>query len=159
MKNKKAFTLVELLAVITILAVILAIVVPKVFRSVQDSKKRACEIQLDYISDGAATYFAKYRYKDADGYTDATGSVMTYDEASKVTNCDATGKNCETVGVDITLEQITSAGILKGAITNPITNKEFSPSDTVVNIANEDGGLTYTLKTCSKDGCAPLVCE
>ncbi len=170
MENKKAFTLVELLAVITILAIILAIVVPKAFRSIQDSKKRACKIQLDYIEEGAATYFAKYRYKKVNGYKDESGNDMTYDQASKVTTCDADGKNCEVVGVDITLEQIISAGILKGKIINPLSDgkdangnevsKEFPVDTTIVNIANDDGSLVYNLKTCdAQKGCAPLVCE
>ena len=66
MKNKKGFTLIELMAVIIILAIILAIVVPKVFKSIDESKKRACNVQMNNITDAAATYFTKYRYNDAD---------------------------------------------------------------------------------------------
>lgn len=127
MKRMRGFTLVELMAVIAILAIILTLVVPKVFKSIEESKKRACNVQMEYIIDAASTYFTKYRYNTAD-------NGMTYDEASKSSD-----------GVDITLAMLSSASLLKGQITNPVTDNELQPENTKVNIKNVDEVFTYTL--------------
>lgn len=127
MKKKNGFTLVELMAVIAILAIILAIVVPKVFRSVDESKKRACNIQLTNIKDAAATYFTKYRYNNSD-------NGVTYDEEAKGSD-----------GTDITLSMLINASLLKGTINNPITDKPLDQLGTKVNIKNVDEVFTYTV--------------
>lgn len=127
MKRMRGFTLVELMAVIAILAIILTLVVPKVFKSIEESKKRACNVQMEYIIDAASTYFTKYRYNTAD-------NGMTYDESSKSSD-----------GVDITLAMLSSASLLKGQITNPVTDNELQPENTKVNIKNVDEVFTYTL--------------
>lgn len=143
MKNKKGFTLVELMAVIVILAIILAIVVPKVFRSIDESKKRACNVQMNYITDAAATYFTKYRYNDSD-------SGVTYDEEAK-----------SETGTDITLVKLVDASLLKGTITNPITDKELNPVNTKINIKNVDEVFTYTILIYDSETLSweKLVCE
>ena len=48
-KNKKGFTLVELLAVITILGLVLIIAIPKVMETVNNSKKRTLELTAQSI--------------------------------------------------------------------------------------------------------------
>ena len=54
MKNKKnAFTLVELLAVITILGLVLIIAIPKVMETVNNSKKRTLELTAKSIAKSA----------------------------------------------------------------------------------------------------------
>ncbi len=63
--NKKAFTLVELLAVIVILGIILAIVSVSVFNILEDSKNNAYDTQIEmlkastkeYVSDKKRTLF------------------------------------------------------------------------------------------------------
>ena len=127
MKKKNGFTLVELLAVIIILALILALIVPKVFKTIDDSKVRSCNIQLEYIKDAAATYFAKYRYKDYE-------EDVTYDDAAKDVN-----------GVQISLRKLVSASLLKGTINNPVTDKPFDYDNTYALIKNVDGVLSYTI--------------
>ena len=127
MKNNKGFTLIELLAVIAILAIILLIVVPKVFKSVSESKVRACEIQMDYIRDAAATYFVDNKYKE---YKDG----ITYDEAAKTTD-----------GVDVSLVSLISLSLLKGTITNPVTGDELVPENTKINIKNDDETYSYDI--------------
>lgn len=143
MKNSKGFTLVELMAVIIILAIILTLVVPKVFKSIQESKKRACNIQMEYITDAASTYFTKYRYNTAD-------NGITYDEAAKSSN-----------GVDITLAMLNSASLLKGQVSNPVTDNELQPENTKVNIKNVDEVFTYSLYEydISTRSWKELICE
>lgn len=154
MKKREGFTLVELMAVIAILAIILAIVVPKVFRSISESKKRACNIQMNYITDAAATYFTKYRYNKKNSSTDTT-----YDEESKSPS-----------GTDLLLVDLMNASLLKGTISNPVTDEELISTGTKVNIKNVDEVFVYTIYECErnpekKDECneptkwVELVCE
>lgn len=56
MKNKKGFTLVELLAVIVILAIILAIAIPSVTNIISNGKTNANAIQSNLIIDAAKKY-------------------------------------------------------------------------------------------------------
>ena len=143
MKKTRGFTLVELMAVIAILAIILTLVVPKVFKSIEESRKRACDIQMQYIVDAASTYFTKYRYND-------TNDGITYDEAAKSSG-----------GVDITLAMLNSASLLKGTIKNPVTEKELRPEDTKINIKNVDNKFTYTIYEYnhSDSSWKELICE
>ena len=53
MKEKKGFSLVELLAVIVVLAMLLAIVVPKVMVIIQDSRKGTLETKVKMIAAAA----------------------------------------------------------------------------------------------------------
>lgn len=65
--NKKAFTLVELLAVIVILGIILAIVSTSVFNILEDSKQNAYDTQIEmlkastkeYVSDKKRSLFSE----------------------------------------------------------------------------------------------------
>ena len=58
MKNKKGFTLVELLAVIAILGILATISVVAVERTLNNSKNKANEIQEELINDAARAYAA-----------------------------------------------------------------------------------------------------
>ncbi len=58
MKNKKGFTLVELLAVIAILGILATISVVAVERTLNNSKNKATEIQEELINDAARAYAA-----------------------------------------------------------------------------------------------------
>lgn len=65
--NRKAFTLVELLAVIVILGIILSIISVSVFNILEDSKENAYETQIEmlkastkeYVSDKKRTLFSE----------------------------------------------------------------------------------------------------
>ena len=58
MKNKKGFTLVELLAVIVILSVLLVTATPMVFNTIKDSKKKTkCKVVKE-----VATIYKSYAY-------------------------------------------------------------------------------------------------
>ena len=68
--NKQAFTIVELLAVIAILAMILLVVMPSVLNIIDDSKKDSYINQIKLIEDMAGIY--------------ASSKVLTYNEDGMV---------------------------------------------------------------------------
>jgi prepilin-type N-terminal cleavage/methylation domain-containing protein len=56
LRGNKGFTIVELLAVLVILGVIAGIAVPKVSQTIQNSKVKACEANLDLITQAIERY-------------------------------------------------------------------------------------------------------
>ena len=56
---KKGFTLVELLAVIVILAILVFYAIPNVFKSMRDSRMETFKIEAGNIIEAANTYYAK----------------------------------------------------------------------------------------------------
>ena len=67
--NKKGFTLVELLAVIVILAIILAIAIPSITSLINNSKKSSFESNVKMLAAGI-------EYKLLEGTTYATGTDL-----------------------------------------------------------------------------------
>ncbi|MFA5407957.1 MAG: prepilin-type N-terminal cleavage/methylation domain-containing protein [Bacilli bacterium] len=60
MRKNKGFTLVELLAVIVILAIILAVAIPGIGAIINSSKKSSYNSQMNLIKKAASLYMAKY---------------------------------------------------------------------------------------------------
>lgn len=65
MKNKKGFTLVELLAVIVVLGVIMTIATNLVINNINDSKKKAKFIAAKEITEIASVYMATEYHEDS----------------------------------------------------------------------------------------------
>ena len=83
--KKKGFTLVELLAVIVILAVILTIAVPAVKKTIDNAKKKSAENDAIMIKNIAEKYYTSNLDKDEE----ITGIDLTvfpnlYEEASSI---------------------------------------------------------------------------
>ncbi|MHC4122987.1 MAG: competence type IV pilus major pilin ComGC [Planctomycetota bacterium] len=74
MRDKRGFTLVELLIVVLILGALAAIVVPRITQSAQKSKTNACAANVDILQTQVELYAA-----DNDGSYPATLSVVTSD--------------------------------------------------------------------------------
>ena len=77
LRNKKGFTLVELLAVIVILAIILAIAVPTISSLINNQKKSAFEAGVKMILKGADYYILQNP-----GTTTLPTTVATYGGAA-----------------------------------------------------------------------------
>lgn len=76
--KKNGFTLVELLAVIVILAIVLLISVPMIYEQIQVSKKGAAEGSCNALMESASNFFvlALSKNKDADEFIfECNGSV------------------------------------------------------------------------------------
>ena len=93
---KKGFTLVELLAVIVILAVIALIATPIVKKSIANSKNQALKETINSIERAAYNY----------GYQNDIGYDTNYKK--------------------LTLDELISKGFLKGDIINPVTNEKMN---------------------------------
>jgi len=105
--NKKGFTLVELLAVIIILAAILVIILPSVSRTLKKSKNTIYDIQINDILKSTYDYSLK--------------KVKLLPDSNKKTY--------------ITLNELKKSGFIESDIKDPKTNKIFS-NDLVISIEN-----------------------
>ena len=103
---KKGFTLVEVLAVIVILAVIALLVVPKVNNTIKNNKEKVCNSIKTSAEDAANSY--TYMHTDE---IDLSISNNGYAE--------------------ITLLKLMEEGLLKTDLENPYTKEEISKTNTV----------------------------
>ena len=115
LKNKKAFTLVELLAVIIILGIILVLAVPRVTTMINKYRDNAEARQKDLISSAAEKY-------------------MVFEEI--------TFEPLQTE-IIITLNQLVSKGYLKDGLKNPKTSNPLHPTNTLVTVTKTGTGLTF----------------
>lgn len=80
-KNKKGFTLIELIVVITILGLLAALVIPKMFGRIGESKQKAAKAQIELF----ATAFDAFRLD--------TGRYPTTDEGLQSLRSKPTGND------------------------------------------------------------------
>lgn len=129
--NKKGFTLVELLAVIVILAVILTIAVPNMFKIIDKSKQDSYDNQVKMITDAAKKY--------------VVSNNVTIDAEN---------------GSYITVAHLVSAGFFEETPKNPKTKEDMAGcvkiSDSEGSYTYE---YEEKLTTCSGSGSTPIVPE
>jgi prepilin-type N-terminal cleavage/methylation domain-containing protein/prepilin-type processing-associated H-X9-DG protein len=75
--KRKAFTLVELLVVITIIGMLAGLLLPAVYRALEQANQAACKSNLKQIGTACQTWAASHRQKWPDVLND--GSTMWYD--------------------------------------------------------------------------------
>ncbi len=112
--TKKAFTLVELLGVITVLGIIGLITIPVVNNTIKSSKQRAYDAQVKEILKAAEDYLADHLDELEDG------SILC--EKSSYTNINITYISVRKLQVD---------GYIPESIKDPRTNEELDYNDTV----------------------------
>lgn len=112
---KKGFTLVEMLGVITVIALLALIIFPIVNNQLNDNKEKLYDIQINNIENAAKSYGA-----------DNIHLLPTEDNGE----------------FKITLNTLVEEGYIDDGLTDPITQEAF-PSDMEIIITNEDGNLNY----------------
>ena len=120
MKKRNGFTLVELLAVIVILAIILVIAVPQIMNTIKDARKGAFESSAKLIASNAETYWLT---KQALGETLPTSATCTDLASLNSTDYDlAEGKCVVTIdgsgNATVTLEGKTGGKFAGCKVTN-----------------------------------------
>lgn len=142
--NRKGFTLVELLAVIIILAIVVGITIPAVLTTTQKAKEKAFQT----AADTAADWFDR-QYQVALTGLGSTG-IATLD-ANFTTACGTGGTNCtDAAGEDITATAILGAAGLKASNVLSMNVKiNSSTGRTCVTLTAKDGG---DYKGAGKDG-------
>lgn len=75
-KNRRGFTLVELLVVVLILATLMAVALPLYLSSVADSSKKTCRANMQSIANAAQAWKVKQRAAD---FSTLTISALTPD--------------------------------------------------------------------------------
>lgn len=143
--NKKGFTLVELLAVIVVLAIIMLIAVNSVLPLITDARKGAFESSVKIIFEGAENAFTKDMML---GGTEIKNKEKCYDISYLVTNgyiTKITADNANYVGYVKISEQ---GGIYDYKIVNNKDNYEVTNSKE----KNSKDDITITLETTETEG-------
>ena len=112
---KKGFTLVELLAVITLLGLLSLIAIPVVDKLIKDSEEQLYQTQIDNIESAARNYYA-------DKIFDLPENVGDY--------------------VDRTICDLEKSGLLEMDIKNPKTDELFY-KDSYVRVTKTNYGYEY----------------
>lgn len=144
MKNNKGFTLVEVLAVIIIIALIGGIAIPNVIRTINNSKNKAEEQMIDNIKTAAEALYNEIEYNN--GIIFDNGTQIKKDEENKIT---------------VSLQTLVAYGFLKGTsnlsnnnksssvtnIINPKTKKEIGNCKIIIEkkVNNNNYKVTYTI--------------
>ena len=131
MKNKKGFTLAELLGVIVILLLLVLIVTPIFINYTKKASKSAYEVQINTIKESAREW--------------ALDEENIKLLPTKEDEC-----------VKITLEKLKELGLLDYNITNPKTNEKFLDESAVI-IRKEGKELTYTYNENGVETCDTVI--
>ena len=117
MKNKKGFTLAEILGVIVLLGVISTIVVITVNNSLKTNKEELYQIQINNIITGAKAWASSNVFQ----LPSSDGEELT-----------------------LTLAQLKQDGFVDKDITNPVTKEKFDDS-LKIKITKIDNNYTYEI--------------
>lgn len=83
--NKKGFTLIEILAVITILAILGLVTIPIISNSIEKSKKKAYRETINSIIESTKIYRANNDYEAVTNeLIDVTGALIEYEHKDQI---------------------------------------------------------------------------
>lgn len=71
-KKNQAFTLVEMVGVLAVIAILTAMLIPKVFETINSARINAAGAAITTVKNAVASHYAKYG-----GFADATGTLLT----------------------------------------------------------------------------------
>src|SRR2546427_4084583 len=74
--NKRAFTLIEMIGVLAVIAILAAVLIPKVFEAINNSRVNNASMSCDTIKTSVADHYAKAGSLNVDA-SGATPSVLT----------------------------------------------------------------------------------
>lgn len=83
LRRRSGFTLIEMIGVLAIIAVLAALLIPRIFSAINESRVNGAALSYNSLKSAAITYFGKYGR-----FGDATGNAFT--NTSSITNWDST---------------------------------------------------------------------
>ena len=131
MKNKKGFTLAELLGVIVILLLLVLIVTPLLLNYTKKASDSVYDVQIKTIRTSAKEWAS---------------------DSSNIKLLPTEENEC----IEVSLEKLKEAGYLDYNIKNPKTNEKFDDNLTVI-IRKEGKSLTYTFNEDGTQVCSTVV--
>ena len=123
MKNKRGFTLVELIALLGIIAIMLLLTAPSLINQIETTKKNNYD---SFVSDLCLAAEAYLNHSDVDGADDLKNSGDT---------------------LSISVVDLISAGYVKSNLKNPKTDQTLTSSDILTITLTEDMTYTCTLNS------------
>ncbi len=108
--NKKGFTLIELLTIIAVIGIILAIVVPSVADTINDSKEKAYNTTIETVKAAAESYL-NYSFDTYKSQFVSPGYV------------------------EFTIEELINQGFLPPEIKSPLTKQPLTGTVTITKIS------------------------
>lgn len=131
MNKNKAFTLIELLAVIIILGLISLITVPTVLNKIKSTNEDLYKTQIDLIKAGANSYVS-----------DVIAHPNTNQTLFNMISSHTAGS------MTLTLNELQLAGAVETNVLNPLCDgddKYFSPTETVIKLQYDGKEFSYEI--------------
>ena len=120
--NKKGFTLVELISVITVLGLISLLTIPAVGRIIKDNREKAASVNVDTILNAAYDYAQQCQMYGKD--TDSPMYNMYKECCEPERNC--LPEEAEESTEKITYGDLVRVGLVKDTMKNPNTSLRYS---------------------------------
>ncbi|MDD2625782.1 MAG: prepilin-type N-terminal cleavage/methylation domain-containing protein [Tenericutes bacterium] len=111
--NKKGFTLIELLSIIVVIGIILAIVVPSVVDTINDSKEKAYNTTIESVKAAAESYL-NFSFETFKSQFSSPGYV------------------------EITVEELIDEGFLPAEIKSPLTKQPLTGTVTITKLSENN---------------------
>ena len=131
--NRKGFTLVEMLAVVVILGILMAIMVPSVNSLLQKNKEDSYESLKNNIINATQLYFSDYRYEvvvDTNGDCDANNQRNVLTIQDNGLTIQDNGLSNSKLAINI----LTDLDYIKGSIKNPKDNTSLDAEHSYVTV-------------------------
>lgn len=129
--NRKGYTLVELLAVLALMAAILIVAVPSIAK------------QFAGIEENKYTQFKQNIFLAAESY------INSNPNAAAVVNLKNEDASKRIICIDTT--DLITGGWIKSSLSNPKTNKQLKEQTSSIQVKNENGEYKYTYFPTTSD--------
>lgn len=158
--NRKGLTLIELLAVIILVALIGVLVIPSVIDTAKKTKQKAYDILIENIGTAAKTYFEECEYGDLNNEVKYGSYACTINDDNSIKTTLGTLANLGFLPTKETYEDSN-----KRKVSNPIDNQDISDCQikiTKEKVTNESQKITtvkvtYKLLTLSEETKCPSL--